>query len=71
MTDQIHDIAEILVVMSAPSAMNRILEEHTADSTGHCRGCRYPTTAPPVWPCRLWEIAEETTRIRNAAGKPA
>ncbi|WP_232666299.1 hypothetical protein [Pseudonocardia sp. TRM90224] len=69
-TDQIRSVAEILAVMSSPSAVDRILAQHTADSTGHCRGCRYPTTAAPVWPCRLWEIAEETTRIaRNA--KPA
>jgi hypothetical protein len=62
MTDQIRSIAEVLAVMSSPNAVGRILDEHSADSTGHCRGCRYPTVAAPVWPCRLWEIAEEAHR---------
>ncbi|MCU1663014.1 MAG: hypothetical protein QOI36_1474 [Pseudonocardiales bacterium] len=62
MTDQIRSIAEVLAVMSSPNAVSRILSEHSVDSTGHCRGCRYPTVAAPVWPCRLWEIADETRR---------
>lgn len=61
-TDQIHSIAAQLANLSSPTAVSRILHDHAADSTGHCRGCRYPTTAAPVWPCRLWEIAEQTRR---------
>jgi hypothetical protein len=70
-TDHIRGIAEILAVMTSAAAVSQILRDHTADSTGHCRGCRYPTTAAPVWPCRLWEIADETTRIRSAAANRA
>jgi hypothetical protein len=66
-TDQIHSIAALLAVSLPASAVGRILGEHTADASGHCRGCRYPTTASPVWPCRLWEIGDEARRIRSAA----
>jgi hypothetical protein len=66
-SDQIRSIAEILATAYSSSALRRILVEHTADATGHCRGCRYPTTAAPVWPCRLWEIGKETERIRQLA----
>lgn len=62
MTDQLHSIAEVLAVMSSPKAVSHILSEHSTDSTGHCRGCRYPTVAAPVWPCRLWEIAKQALR---------
>ncbi|WP_037057075.1 hypothetical protein [Pseudonocardia asaccharolytica] len=64
-TDQIRGIAEILAFTYSPSDLSRILVEHTADETGHCRGCQYPTKASPVWPCPLWEIAKETERIRG------
>jgi hypothetical protein len=66
-SDQIRSIAEILAVAYSAAALRRILVEHTADATGHCRGCRSPTTAAPVWPCRLWEIGKETERIRRDA----
>jgi hypothetical protein len=66
-SNQIHSIAEILATAYSASALRRILVEHTADATGHCRGCRYPTTAAPVWPCRLWEIGKETERLRRLA----
>jgi hypothetical protein len=65
-SDQIQSIAEILAATYSAGALRRILVEHSADSTGHCRGCRYPTTAAPVWPCRLWEIGKETERIMSA-----
>jgi hypothetical protein len=65
-SDQIRSIAEILAVTYSANALRQILMEHTADDTGHCRGCRYPTTAAPVWPCRLYEIGRETERIRRA-----
>lgn len=68
-SDQIRSIAEVLAVAYSATALRRILVEHTADATGHCRGCRFPTTAAPVWPCRLYEIGKETERIkRNRAG---
>jgi hypothetical protein len=65
-SDQICSIAEILAVAYSATALRRILVDHTADATGHCRGCRFPTTAAPVWPCRLYEIAKETERIRRS-----
>lgn len=71
LSDPIRSIAKLLAGMQSPDAVRRILDEHTADSTGHCSGCRYPTVAAPVWPCRLWEIAQETQRnqqLRSAAG---
>jgi hypothetical protein len=65
-SDQIRSIAEVLAVAYSATALRRILVEHTADATGHCRGCRFPTTAAPVWPCRLYEIGEETERIKRS-----
>ena len=67
MADQIHSIAELLAVSLSAAAVGRILGEHIADESGHCRGCKYPTTASPVWPCRLWEIGNEARRIHAAA----
>jgi hypothetical protein len=64
-SDQIRSIAEVLAISYSTAALRRILAEHTADATGHCRGCRFPTTAAPVWPCRLYEIGKETERIRQ------
>ena len=61
--DQTHSIAELLSASLSPAAVARILREHVADPTGHCRGCRFPTTASPVWPCRLWSIADEARRL--------
>ncbi|WP_219418280.1 hypothetical protein [Pseudonocardia nigra] len=68
--DQIRSIAEILAFTFSAAELRQILDEHTADASGHCRGCRYPTTASPTWPCRLWEIGAESERIRRAA-RPA
>jgi hypothetical protein len=61
--DQTHSIAELLSASLSPAAVAGILHAHVADPTGHCRGCRFPTTAPPVWPCRLWGIAEAARRL--------
>jgi hypothetical protein len=66
--DQFNSLAEVLAMTFSTAAVRRILSEHTADETGHCRGCRYPTSATPVWPCRLWEIANEAERIRQTRG---
>ena len=65
-SDQIRSVAEVLALSYSPTAVRRILVEHRADDTGHCRGCRFPTTAAPVWPCRLYEIGQEVERIRRA-----
>lgn len=64
-SDQIHSIAEVLSATMSASAVRHILAEHSPDTTGHCRGCRFPTTAAPVWPCRLWEIGKEMERLRQ------
>jgi hypothetical protein len=64
-SDQINSIAEVLAFAFSPLAVRRIVHDHAPDSTGHCSGCRFPTTAAPVWPCRLWEIATEAERIRS------
>jgi hypothetical protein len=63
-TDQIRSIAEVLSATFPATAVRSILSEHSPDATGHCRGCRFPTTAAPVWPCRLWEIGNEVERLR-------
>jgi hypothetical protein len=65
-SDQIRSIAEVLSATFTASAVRHILTEHSPDPTGHCRGCRFPTTAAPVWPCRLWEIGNEMERLRAA-----
>jgi hypothetical protein len=62
-TNQKHSIAELLSASLSAAAVSRILQEHVADPTGHCRGCRFPTTATPVWPCRLWAIADQARRL--------
>ncbi len=69
-SDQIHSIAEVLAATFTSSAVRHILAEHSPDATGHCRGCRLPTTVAPVWPCRLWEIGKEMERLRAAGGRP-
>jgi hypothetical protein len=66
--DQNHSIAELLSASLSPAAVSRILREHRADATGHCRGCRFPTTAAPVWPCRLWGIADGARRLQPGRG---
>jgi hypothetical protein len=66
--DQNHSIAELLSASLSPAAVSRILHEHIADPTGHCRGCRFPTAATPVWPCRLWGIADEARRLQPGRG---
>ena len=68
-SDQIHSIAEVLAATLTSSAVRHILAEHSPDATGHCRGCRLPTTVAPVWPCRLWEIGKEMERLRAAGGR--
>jgi hypothetical protein len=68
-SDQIRSIAEVLSATFSASAVRHILTEHSADATGHCRGCRFPTTAAPVWPCRLWEIGKEMERLREAGAR--
>ncbi|MGI5132156.1 hypothetical protein ACQEVB_35500 [Pseudonocardia sp. CA-107938] len=64
--DQIQGIAEILAASYTPEAVRGILAEHTPDESGHCRGCRLPSTAAPVWPCRLYVIGKESQRIKQA-----
>jgi hypothetical protein len=68
-SDQIHSIAEVLAATFTSSAVRHILAEHSPDSSGHCRGCRLPTTVAPVWPCRLWEIGKEMERLRAESGR--
>jgi hypothetical protein len=64
--DQIDGIAEILAATYTPEAVRAILAEHMPDESGHCRGCRLPSTAAPVWPCRLYAIGKESDRIKRA-----
>jgi hypothetical protein len=68
--DQSHSIAELLSASLSPAAVTGILDAHVADPTGHCRGCRFPTTASPVWPCRLWGIADEARRLHPNGRRP-
>lgn len=69
--NQTQSIAELLAASLSPAAVAGILHEHVADPTGHCRGCRFPTTASPVWPCRLWGIADEARRLGSADHRAA
>jgi len=62
-TTTIRGIAEALAGSLSSAAVDRILAEHVPDPSGHCRGCRFPTTASPVWPCRLFAIADELRRL--------
>jgi hypothetical protein len=64
-TTTIRGIAEALAGSLPDAAVGSILGEHVPDPSGHCRGCRFPTTASPVWPCRLWSIADELRRMRS------
>lgn len=62
---QIHGVAKILAEVD-PGAWRRLLAEHTADHSGHCRACRPSSGAAPVWPCSLRAIADEAERITAA-----
>jgi len=45
-----------------------LLEQHVADRGGHCRACRDGSGAAPVWPCRLWAIADTARRMSGESG---
>lgn len=54
----------------------RLLTEHVADTTGHCRSCRSDSSGgSPVWPCGLRLIAEHAEQLvgrrRNQRAAPA
>jgi hypothetical protein len=63
--DQIQDIAQLLAQSWSEEAVEQILDAHAADASGHCAGCRSQVAASPVWPCRLFAIADEARRIRR------
>lgn len=68
-TTQIHGVARILAAAN-PGAWRRLMTEHVADYSGHCRSCRPSSGASPVWPCRLRAIAEEAERITDSRVSP-
>jgi hypothetical protein len=49
------DLAEELAQL--PGVAVQLLQRHTADATGHCRGCQLPQAGLTRWPCTLWLIA--------------
>lgn len=60
--NQIIGVARILAATD-PVAWGRLLAEHIADASGHCRACRPSSGASPVWPCSLRMIGEEAERM--------
>ncbi len=71
--DQLLGVAGILAATD-PGAWRKLLTEHVADSSGHCRSCPTSSGASPVWPCGLrmiGELAERLTaqRAAHAAGR--
>jgi hypothetical protein len=71
--DQIVGVAGILAATD-PGAWRKLLSEHVADSSGHCRSCPTSSGASPVWPCGLRMIGEVAERMaaqhaRRSAGR--
>ncbi|MBV9314489.1 MAG: hypothetical protein JO100_12320 [Pseudonocardia sp.] len=56
-------VAALLLVNNGPGAWKPLLERHVADQTGHCAGCRSPSSGAPVWPCMLWTIADAARHL--------
>jgi hypothetical protein len=42
-----------------PDVIERLMREHVADGSGHCRACTTPGRGTPAspWPCGLFAIA--------------
>lgn len=57
--------AELLVHHGCPEATQRMVNEHTPDRSGHCRGCPHAGTSTPVHPCRMRLIGEAAERLRD------
>ena len=60
--------ALVELIMVQPGSVERILEEHRNDGSGHCRVCTTGAQAGrSVWPCTLRACADEAARrIRSA-----
>jgi hypothetical protein len=50
-----------------PVVITALLDKHTVDHLGYCRGCELPQAGPMRWPCTLWVTA---TRARALVGSP-
>lgn len=58
--------AELLVRNGSPNVGALMMEEHSADASGHCRGCPHSDTPAPVFPCRLRLIGEAAEGLSHA-----
>lgn len=54
-----------------PDLRARLLDEHTDDGNGRCRGCRVPGYGTPGahWPCLLATLAVEAQRRATGRGR--
>jgi hypothetical protein len=48
----------------------RLMAVHVDDGRGHCAGCWFPQTPPPVWPCTLFAVAREARSLDRARRLP-
>lgn len=55
-----------------PELCHRLLERHTADGSGRCRGCTSAGTGSPaaVWPCALRILAQQARRCHHDQHPP-
>lgn len=58
------ELPEVLAGM--PEVWSTLLDRHTVDERGRCRGCRSQVGLGERWPCTLYRAAAQARRIARA-----
>ena len=54
------------MILSPPGMAKRLMEEHSDDGSGRCRGCPVGgQRGRHAWPCTIYRAAEEAARIES------
>jgi hypothetical protein len=61
-------VADILA-LHYPHIWQALRRDHTPDSTGHCRACRWSAGAAR-WPCTLWIVADLAAQHPHTRNHP-
>jgi hypothetical protein len=57
--------ALVMMLANQPGLPQRMLDEHTDDGRGRCRGCRWHDRPQPRFPCTLRTHAEAAARLQS------
>jgi hypothetical protein len=54
-------------IAGQPGGAKRLLDEHSPNDQGLCRGCRRPGTGTPhvPWPCPIAQVAQAAGELRS------